>query len=111
MRGLQSTITGFQNSLGGIHGNITKLQKKLGSHFSQCVYSVASSRNVQAGGTKLVDSILNLKNSTFGKSNRAHGLRGIEPEDIGHIPNSLRDDEHYHDESDQPQPYHLRDRY
>jgi len=73
---------------------------KLESHFSQCVHTVTSSSNVYARGAKLVDSVL--KNFTFEKSNMTNGPRRAEPEDIGRIPNSCKDDEYYHDESDEP---------
>lgn len=98
MQGLQNTITGFKNSLGGIHGNVTRLEQKLDSHLSLCVHNMASSSIVQIGVPKLIDLIINLKNSSFGKSNRTHVPRRMELEDIGHIPNGCRDDEYCHDD-------------
>ncbi|KAJ8441033.1 hypothetical protein Cgig2_027376 [Carnegiea gigantea] len=95
----------------GIHGSVTKLEQKLKSHLPQCGHNVAGSSNIQTGGSKLIDSVINLKNSTLGKSNRTHVPRRMEPEDIGHVPNDFRGDEHFHDESDEPQPYHCRGRY
>ncbi|KAJ8439185.1 hypothetical protein Cgig2_029723 [Carnegiea gigantea] len=83
-------------------------EQKPKSHLSHCVHNMANSSNVYTGGSKLVDSVIHLKNSTLGKSNRTHVLRRTEPEDIGHIPNGSRDDEFYHDESDGPQPYRCR---
>jgi len=53
------------NSLVGIYGNVIKLEPKLESHLYQYVHSMASSSNVQIGGPKLVDSILNLKKASF----------------------------------------------
>ena len=84
----------FRTFIGGIHGNATKLKQKLESHLSQYVHTVAGSNNVQPGGTKSVDLVLNLENSTFGKSNRTNGPTRMESEDIGHIPNGFRDDEY-----------------
>ncbi|KAJ8430648.1 hypothetical protein Cgig2_025661 [Carnegiea gigantea] len=83
-------------------------EQKLESHLSQCVHNIPSSSNVQTGGPKLVDSVIHLKNSTFGNSNRTHVSRRTEPEDIGHKPNGSRDDDYYYDEFDGPQPYHRR---
>ena len=77
---------------------------------SQYVHNMPSSSNIQTRGPKLVDSAFHLKNSTFGRSNRTHVPR-MEPEDIGHKPNGSRDDEYYHDESDEPRPYQRRGRY
>ena len=103
MVGWRIKCKGIQNTIrGGIHGNITKLKQKLESHLSQYMCTVASSNNVQAEGTKLVDLILNLENSTFRNSDRTHGPRRIEPKDVGHILNSFRDDEYYHDKYDEP---------
>jgi len=94
VQGLQSTITGFQNSLGDIHGSVTKLEQELESQLSQCVHNMASSSNVQNGGSKFIDSVINLKTSTFEKSNRTHVPR-MELGDIGHIRNGSRDYEYY----------------
>ncbi|KAJ8421179.1 hypothetical protein Cgig2_026983 [Carnegiea gigantea] len=87
-------MTGFQNSLGGIHGSVTKLEQKLDSHLSLYVHNVI-------GVPKLIDSVINLKNSIFGKSNRTHVPRRMKLEDISHIPNDCRDDEYCHDESNE----------
>ncbi|KAJ8424758.1 hypothetical protein Cgig2_032275 [Carnegiea gigantea] len=41
---------------------------------------------------------------------QTHVPRGMELDDSGHISNGSRDDGYYHDESDEPQPYHRRGR-
>lgn len=90
VKDLKSTVTGFQNSLGGIHGNVRKLEQQLESHLSQCPHNIVGSSSIVHNGPGHVGTTSTPPQGTNPTSGRPRN-------ESYNVPDDFEDDGYYHE--------------